>query len=60
MYKINYWGVFLLFLGGLVLHLERLYVFERDGPSLYNWIVFMAAGWAWGHFMGKRIVKENK
>ncbi len=55
--------VFSIFWGGaLLLQNGYQFVSERDGFSLYNFLLFFISGITWGYFWGQRLIKneENK
>ena len=54
--------VFVIFWGGALL-LQNGYqsVSERDGLSIYNFLLYFIAGILWGYYWGSKLIKiENK
>ncbi|MEB3121205.1 MAG: hypothetical protein VKL41_08270 [Snowella sp.] len=50
--------VFVIFWGGaLLLQNGYQFVSERDGLSIYNFILYFISGIVWGYFWGKRLLK---
>lgn len=50
--------VFVIFWGGaLLLQNGYQFVSERDGLSIYNFLLYFISGIAWGYFWGKRLLK---
>lgn len=53
--------VFAIFWGGaLLLQNGYQFVSERDGFSLYNFLLFFVAGITWGYFWGQRLMKNEE
>jgi hypothetical protein len=53
--------VFAIFWGGaLLLQNGYQFVSERDGFSLYNFLLFFVAGITWGYFWGQRLFKNEE
>jgi hypothetical protein len=49
-----FWG------GALLLQNGYQFVSERDGFSLYNFLLFFIAGIIWGYFWGQRLMKNEE
>jgi hypothetical protein len=54
--------VFVIFWGGsLLLQNGYQFVSERDGLSIYNFLLYFIAGILWGYYWGSKLIKiENQ
>jgi len=58
MYNMKAFAIF--WCGALLLQNIYQFVSERDGFSLYNFLLFFVAGITWGYFWGQRLMKNEE
>jgi hypothetical protein len=60
MIKIN-WTSFVIFWIGLYAQMIIFnYILDRDGPTLYNFCLYLATGIFWGYYWGERLFRFKK
>ena len=55
--KPNIGAIIIMLIGCYFLNVSHRYVMDRDGVTLYNFLLYFIAQISWGYFMGQRIFK---
>ena len=58
--KINYRSLVCLLLGGIILYICHGIAIDRNGLSVYNFLLFCAAQFVWGYYWGGKLLVGEK
>jgi len=56
-FKIKIGAVIILLTGSYFLNVSHRFVMDRDGVTLYNFLLYFVAQISWGYFMGQHLLK---